>query len=188
VHDWLNQSSWNKYGHAAKVTTNAPIYINEVLHYQFVHRKNQNTYFWDKPRSQQWNNQFWALYMTNQPSPFCQTFWYGSHSHSDRVCTRSGTAVQTASTFLKLKVIQRRAVYFRNCSGVLLVPVYNTLVDGRCNTDVQLCVVDWLLDGNGELVSLCDWCYRWDDVTKPQVASCLGSGGIPHALSVYQYS
>jgi len=39
AHDWLNQSSWNKYGHAAKVTTNATIYINEVLHYQFVHRK-----------------------------------------------------------------------------------------------------------------------------------------------------
>ena len=37
--DWLNQSSWNKYGHAAKITTNAPIYINEVLPYQFVHRK-----------------------------------------------------------------------------------------------------------------------------------------------------
>ena len=28
AHDWLNQSSWNKHGHAAKVTTNAPIYIN----------------------------------------------------------------------------------------------------------------------------------------------------------------
>ena len=36
---WLNQSSWNKYGQAAKVTTNAPIYINEVLRYQFVYRK-----------------------------------------------------------------------------------------------------------------------------------------------------
>jgi hypothetical protein len=33
AHDWLNQSSWNKYGHAAKVTTNTPIYINEVLPY-----------------------------------------------------------------------------------------------------------------------------------------------------------
>ena len=39
AHDWFNQSIWNKYGQAAKVTTNAPIYINEVLHYQFVHRK-----------------------------------------------------------------------------------------------------------------------------------------------------
>jgi len=28
VYDWLNQSSWNKYGHAARVTTNAPLYIN----------------------------------------------------------------------------------------------------------------------------------------------------------------
>ena len=33
VHDWLNQSSWNKYGHAAKITDNAPIYIMEVLIY-----------------------------------------------------------------------------------------------------------------------------------------------------------
>jgi len=39
AHDWLNQSSWKKYGHAAKVTTNVPIYINEVLHCQFIHRK-----------------------------------------------------------------------------------------------------------------------------------------------------
>ena len=39
THDWLNQSSWNKYGHTAKVTTNVPIYMNEVLHCQFVHRK-----------------------------------------------------------------------------------------------------------------------------------------------------
>ena len=39
AHDWLNQSSWNKYGHAAKVTTDAPVYINELLLYQFVHRK-----------------------------------------------------------------------------------------------------------------------------------------------------
>jgi hypothetical protein len=39
AHDWLKQSSWNKCGHAAKVTTNTPIYINEVLRYQFVRRK-----------------------------------------------------------------------------------------------------------------------------------------------------
>ena len=38
-HDWLNQFGWNKYGHAAKVTTNTPIYINEVLSYQFIHKK-----------------------------------------------------------------------------------------------------------------------------------------------------
>jgi len=39
AHDWHNQSSWNKYGHAARVTTYTLIYINEVLHYQFVYRK-----------------------------------------------------------------------------------------------------------------------------------------------------
>jgi len=39
AHDWRNQSSWNKFEHAAKVTTYALIYINEVLRYQFVHRK-----------------------------------------------------------------------------------------------------------------------------------------------------
>jgi len=39
AHDWLNQSIWNKYGHAAKVTTIVPIYINEVLRCPFVHRK-----------------------------------------------------------------------------------------------------------------------------------------------------
>ena len=39
AHDWRNQSSWNKFEHAAKVTTYALVYINEVLHYQFVHRK-----------------------------------------------------------------------------------------------------------------------------------------------------
>jgi len=39
AHDWLNQSSWNEFEHAAKVTSNAPIYTNEVLRYQFVHRK-----------------------------------------------------------------------------------------------------------------------------------------------------
>ena len=39
AHDWPDQSSWNKYEHVAKVTTNTPIYINEVLRYQFVHRK-----------------------------------------------------------------------------------------------------------------------------------------------------
>jgi len=37
--------------------------------------------------SQLWNNQFSALYMTNQPSPFCHTFWYDCHPRSDRVCT-----------------------------------------------------------------------------------------------------
>ena len=39
MHEWLNQPSWNKYGHAAKVTTNALIHINKVLRYQFLHRK-----------------------------------------------------------------------------------------------------------------------------------------------------
>jgi hypothetical protein len=39
AHDWPNLSSWNKYGHAAKVTTYTLIHINEVLHYQFIHRK-----------------------------------------------------------------------------------------------------------------------------------------------------
>ena len=39
AHEWRNQSSGNKFEHAAKVTTYALIYINEVLHYQFVHRK-----------------------------------------------------------------------------------------------------------------------------------------------------
>jgi len=39
AHGWLNQSSWNKYGHAAKVTTYVPIYVytNEVLLCQFVY-------------------------------------------------------------------------------------------------------------------------------------------------------
>ena len=36
--------------------------------------------------------------MTNQPSPFCHTFRYGSHSQNDRVCIRLGTAVQSASS------------------------------------------------------------------------------------------
>ena len=102
--------------------------------------------------------------MTNQPSSFCHTFWYGSHSHSDRVCTRSGAAVQTASTILKSQVIQRLSVYFRKCSRVLLVPVYNTRVYGTCNTAVQLGIVNWLLDGIGELVSLCDSLHCWGDV------------------------
>ena len=39
VHDWLNHSSLNKYGHSAKVTTNVPIYINEMLLCQFIHGK-----------------------------------------------------------------------------------------------------------------------------------------------------
>jgi hypothetical protein len=39
AHDWRNQSSWNKFEHAAKVITYALVYINEVLHYQFVHEK-----------------------------------------------------------------------------------------------------------------------------------------------------
>jgi hypothetical protein len=43
---------------------------------------------------------------------------------------------------------------------MLPVPVYNTPVDGTYNTAVQLCVVNWLLDGIGELVSLCDWLQR----------------------------
>jgi hypothetical protein len=37
--DRLNRSSLNKYVHASKVITNSPIYINEVLHSQVVHRK-----------------------------------------------------------------------------------------------------------------------------------------------------
>jgi len=123
-----------------------------------------------------WNNQFSALYMTNQPSPICHTFWYSSHSHSDRVCTRSGTAVQTASTFLKPQVIQRRSVYFRNCSGVLLVPVYNTRVHGTCKTAVQLGVVNWLLDGFGELVSLCDSLHCWDEANRRVPAAWTAAG------------
>ena len=39
AHDRPDQSSWNKYEHVAKVTTNTPIYINEVLRCQFVYRK-----------------------------------------------------------------------------------------------------------------------------------------------------
>jgi len=39
AHDWRNQSSWNKFEHAAKATTYALIYINDVLLYQFVHKK-----------------------------------------------------------------------------------------------------------------------------------------------------
>ena len=44
------------------------------------------------------NNLFSALYMSKKPSPLCHTFSCGSHSHGDRVCTRSGTTVQTASS------------------------------------------------------------------------------------------
>jgi hypothetical protein len=47
---------------------------------------------------------------------------------------------------------------------MLLVPVRNTLVYGTCNTAVLLVVVNWLLGGTGEQVSLCDWLQRWDDV------------------------
>jgi len=36
AHDWLNQSSLIKYGNAAKVTTNEPIYIKRVLRYQYT--------------------------------------------------------------------------------------------------------------------------------------------------------
>ena len=114
--------------------------------------------------------------MTNQPSPFCHTFWYGSHSHSDRVCTRSGAAVQTASTFLKPQVIQRRSVYFRNCSGTLLVPVYNARVYGTCNTAVQVRFVNWWLGGIDDLVSLCDWLQRWYDVTHTMRATWAAVG------------
>jgi len=39
AHDWRDQSSWNKFEHAAKFTTYALVYINDVLHYQFVRRK-----------------------------------------------------------------------------------------------------------------------------------------------------
>ena len=48
--------------------------------------------------SQLENNQFSALHNTNQTAAFCHTFRYGSHSHGDRVCTRSVKAVQTASS------------------------------------------------------------------------------------------
>jgi hypothetical protein len=50
AHDILNRSSFNKYVHAAKIITNSPVYINEVLRSQVVHRTNQYTYFSDKPR------------------------------------------------------------------------------------------------------------------------------------------
>jgi hypothetical protein len=55
---------------------------------------------------------------------------------------------------------KKRSVHFRDCSGMLLVPVYNVQVDVPCNTAVQLCVVNCLLDGTGELVSLCDRFHR----------------------------
>jgi len=59
---------------------------------------------------------------------------------------------------------------------MLLVPVYNTHVDGRCNTVVQLCIVNWLLDGIGELVSLCDWLQRWADVNHMVPAAWVAVG------------
>jgi hypothetical protein len=39
AHDWRNQSSWNKYKHAAKVIAYALVCLNKVLHFKFVHRK-----------------------------------------------------------------------------------------------------------------------------------------------------
>jgi len=44
-----------------------------------------------------------------------------------------------------------------NGSGMLAVTFYNTVVDGPWNIAVQLYFVNWLLDGTGEQVSLCDW-------------------------------
>jgi len=51
-----------------------------------------------------WNNQFSSLYMTNQPSTFCHKFSHSSPSHSDHVCTRSETTVQTASSQQQHKI------------------------------------------------------------------------------------
>ena len=91
--------------------------------------------------SQLLKNQFSVLYMTKQPSSLCHTFRYGSHSHSDRVCTKSGKTFQTASRLLKPRVVRNARCISGTDSGMLLIPVYNVPVDATCNTAVQLWVV-----------------------------------------------
>ena len=59
---------------------------------------------------------------------------------------------------------------------MLLVPFYNTHVDGKYNTAVQVCVGNWLLDGIGELVWLCDWLQRWADENHRVPAACVAVG------------
>ena len=49
THDWLNQYSWNKYGHAAKVTTNVTDIHQRGATLPIRTYENQYTYFWDKP-------------------------------------------------------------------------------------------------------------------------------------------
>ena len=80
--------------------------------------------------SQLWNNQFPALYMTNQPTSFCHIFRYDSPSQNDRVCTSSGITFPSASRLLKTRVVRNVRCISGTGSGMLLVPVYNVPVDG----------------------------------------------------------
>jgi len=75
AHDWRNQSSWNKYGHAAKVTTYALIYINEVLHYQFVHRKISTLTFgtyMGRPRTRWFSHKLEKCKQTGKRQQLCK--------------------------------------------------------------------------------------------------------------------
>jgi hypothetical protein len=87
AHDWLNQFSWNKYGHAAQVTTNVLIYIyiNVVLSYQFVHRKISTLTFGTSHVYATRRKVSWLLYRTPylhmyvfllQSHCNCGTIWY----------------------------------------------------------------------------------------------------------------
>ena len=122
--------------------------------------------------------------MTKQLSPFCYTLrqsltqWLCVHE----VRYNSWDCIQNSENTSNTKT----SVYFRNCSGVFLVPVYSVFVDGPCNTAVQLCVLNWLLGGTGELMSLCDWLHRWDDVNHRVPAAWKTE--LPRALPVYQYN
>ena len=80
--------------------------------------------------SQLWNNQFPALYMTNQPTSFCHIFRYDSPSQNDRVCTSSGITFPSASRLLKTRVVRNVRCISGTGSGMLLVPAYNVPVGG----------------------------------------------------------
>ena len=78
MHNWLNQSSWNKCWHAAKIITNMLIYMNEVLHYQFVHRKISTLTFGTNLIQWMWN--------TSNPSSPTQGARYVYSWHRNCVC------------------------------------------------------------------------------------------------------
>ena len=109
---------------------------NDIIRNRIRNLPFANIYVLDS--SQLWKNHFSVLYMTNQPSSLCRTFRYGSHSHSDRVCTMTGKTFQTASRLLKPRVVRNVRCISGTDSGMLLVPVYNVPVDVMCNIVVQL--------------------------------------------------